>query len=111
MAYVNRRATTTGAEAENDRTAYRKANGDVWLMLFNRHFRDIIESHFDTSEEAYKFALWCFGEGFEKIYREDLPKRWNALHGNKLKIQGSGRPEEDIVGMKALYIEEKEMFR
>lgn len=69
------------------------------------HYKEVIEWLFDHDyEEAYKFALWCFGEGFEDVNRDELPERWNKIHGAYYEIKKSGNYIGDCLRMKELYL-------
>lgn len=50
------------------------------------------------------FALWSFGPSYGIIRFPDLPKAWNKLHENDLKLQGDGLLTEDLPKMVDLYL-------
>lgn len=66
------------------------------------HHRDIVE-HYLTEEEAEHFAEWAIGKDFREKERRQWPEFWNVLHGNELKLEESGYPEEDIPKMIELW--------
>jgi hypothetical protein len=56
--------------------------------------------------EAYKFAKWSFGEGFETKTMNEIWKDWNQLHGHMLILLSNGRPNDDFDKMIDLYKKE-----
>ncbi len=57
----------------------------------------IIEHY--LGEKSEEFAEWAFGPDFKTIPQHDLLIKWNELHGDKLLLDGSGKPEGDIPRM------------
>jgi len=51
------------------------------------------------------FAEWAWGSDFKNmLLHGDQPvDKWNKLHGDKLTIYGSGRPQDDIPKMIELW--------
>lgn len=66
------------------------------------HFKDVFKMI--MQEEAYKCALWCFGEGFEDKNSSDLPKMWNSIHSDLFHINGQNNIMDDIERMCSEYI-------
>lgn len=65
---------------------------------------DDIQRCFETIEEAEKFAEWAFGSDFRTInLQHKAHLYWNELHGNKLRLLGSGRPADDLQKMIQLF--------
>lgn len=55
-------------------------------------------------EEAEIFAKWAWGENFRNmIFSDEAVNIWNEKHGDKMTLQGSGSPSEDIPKMVELW--------
>lgn len=50
-------------------------------------------------EDAKKFALWAFGEGYENKLAIDLLNAWQERHGEKYCCKVSNSLNTDIKGM------------
>ncbi len=61
------------------------------------NFRAIVEYY--AGEEAEEFAEWAFGRNFKAIPGNEIWRNWNELHGDKLILEGSGKPLDDIAKM------------
>ncbi len=60
------------------------------------HYRDIFED-FLKNDDAYKCALWAFGEGFETIDEMHLCARWHKIHGDLFELKESDGRHPTIV--------------
>jgi hypothetical protein len=58
------------------------------------HSYRLVFEHF-CKYQAYKCALWAFGDGFEELTPDALQTRWNNLHGDIFKLDSAGVIDED----------------
>jgi hypothetical protein len=59
-------------------------------------------------KESKEFEKWAFGEDFSRDCRLELiPKKWNALHGDKFLIDGKNPAIDDVKKMVEIYKQEK----
>jgi hypothetical protein len=62
-----------------------------------------------SEEEAAKFGEWALGKDYASIHYQNIPSRWNALHGDKLTLQATHIIEISVEKMIALYKQENEI--
>jgi hypothetical protein len=74
-----------------------------WLKgpLLTAHFTGIDEGQMD------EFALWAFGENYEKMTPMDCLKAWNSRHSDKLKLTLESKISKDAPKMVELWKKSK----
>ena len=55
-----------------------------------------------------EFSKWAFGPKYESIMMDDVPRWWNAIHGDKLKLEPNGRIIDDVRKMILIWKSEVE---
>ena len=55
-------------------------------------------------KDLLDFGYWAFGEGLYELQNgREFVDAWNKIHGDVLKINGSGLPSEDAPKMVELW--------
>ena len=61
--------------------------------------RDIAKRILESEEEVLRFEKWAFGDDNYNPQLANVPKIWNNLHGDKLRLHGYGKIEFHVAKM------------
>ena len=56
-------------------------------------------------EKLEAFALWAFGDGYQKVHCSKLPDMWNKKHGDKYRLYPQSVIANDVPKMVKLWRE------